>query len=159
MDPSYISSVRPNILKQHFFKYKELSKETFLYHDCDIAFTRKPNFKKFLNDDIWYLSDTNSYINYDYVISKGEDIYDRMCTIVGLDKTIPVKNNLHSGGAQYLIKNVNYKFWSKVENDSERLYKEITFMNNEKINLDNSYHPLQIWCADMWAVLWNAWLF
>ena len=19
------------------------------------------------------------------------------------------------------------------------------------------YHPLQIWCADMWAVLWNGW--
>ena len=32
-------------------------------------------------------------------------------------------------------------------------------MNGEKKLNDPSYHELQIWCADMWAVLWNGWYF
>ena len=31
-------------------------------------------------------------------------------------------------------------------------------MNNRKKEVDPKYHELQIWCADMWAVLWNGWL-
>jgi hypothetical protein len=50
----------------------------------------------------------------------------------------------------------------------KRLFKDITDLNNQKIISDKHtvnpgepsrtpYHPLQIWCADMWAVLWNVW--
>ncbi len=56
----YISSVRPNILKQHFKAHPEMESEAIFYHDCDIVFTRKPDFNAFLNDNIWYLSNTNS---------------------------------------------------------------------------------------------------
>ena len=76
--------------------------------------------------------------------------------------------NSNSGGAQYLMKNVDWTFWEYVERDSEKLFKEITDLSNEKVQLDRHtmpegearqpYHPLQIWCADMWAVLWNGWL-
>ena len=72
----YISSVRPNILKQHFQRFPELKDEAIFYHDCDIVFTKTPDFSKFLSDDIWYLSNTNSYINSDYILSKGQDVYD-----------------------------------------------------------------------------------
>jgi len=27
----------------------------------------------------------------------------------------------------------------------------------KKQQADPNYHELQIWCADMWAVLWNLW--
>lgn len=164
----YISSIRPNILKQHFKLYPELESEAIFYHDCDIVFTQTPNWTPFLNDNVWYLSNTNSYINYDYIVSKGQDIYDKMCEIVEINPTIPKLMNSNSGGAQYIIKNVNADYWEKVEKDSEKLFKEITDLNNEKIQLDRHtmpegearqpYHPLQIWCADMWAVLWNGWL-
>lgn len=154
----YISSIRPNILKQHFEKYPELSQEAIFYHDCDIVFTKTPNFDKFLNDDIWYLSDTNSYINYDYIISKGYDVYEKMCNIVGIDRLIPKLMKRHSGGAQYIIKNVDSFFWDKVETDCEQLFSQISELNREKKERDPSYHELQIWCADMWAVLWNGWL-
>ena len=30
-------------------------------------------------------------------------------------------------------------------------------LNQQKVETDPQYHPLQIWCADMWAVLWNGW--
>ena len=32
-------------------------------------------------------------------------------------------------------------------------------MVNEQIKKDKPPHALQIWCADMWAVLWNLWFF
>jgi hypothetical protein len=154
----YISSVRPNVLKQHFKAHPELESEAIFYHDCDIVFTRKPDFNAFLNDKIWYLSNTNSYINYDYIISKGLDVYDKMCEITKMNPTIPRLMNSNSGGAQYIMKNVNWKYWEYVEHDSEKLFKEITELNIQKKAADPKYHELQIWCADMWAVLWNGWM-
>lgn len=158
VNPHYISSVRPNILKQHFTSFPELEDKAIFYHDCDIIFTKVPKFNQFLNDNIWYLSNTNSYINYDYIISKGQYIYYKMCDIVGINPLIPKLMNSNSGGAQYIMKNINARFWKKVERDSEELFKQITEINNKKKVEDPSYHELQIWCADMWAVLWNAWL-
>lgn len=154
----YISSIRPNILKQHFKQFPRLENENIFYHDCDILFTSNPKLEEFTNNSICYLSNTNSYINYDYIISKGEDIYNEMCNIIGIDKEIPKLNNSNSGGAQYILKNINYKFWEKVEIDCEKLYYEISILNNYKTSQDITYHPIQIWCADMWAVLWNLWL-
>jgi len=154
----YISSIRPNIIKQHFRKHPELQYEAIFYHDCDIIFTKKPDFTKFLDDDIWYLSDTNSYINYDYIVSKGQDVYDKMCEIVNMPKMIPKLLNDHSGGAQYILKNVDWTYWDKVERDCEKLFYEITQLNTQKKVADPNHHELQIWCADMWAVLWNAWI-
>jgi len=154
----YISSIRPNILKQHFKAHPELSNEAIFYHDCDIVFTKKPDFSAFLNDKIWYLSNTNSYINYDYIRSKGQDVYNKMCEIVNIDPLIPQLMNSNSGGAQYIMKNIDEAFWEKVETDSEQLHYQITQLNNEKKAADPTYHELQIWCADMWAVLWGGWL-
>ena len=159
INPHYISSVRPNILKQHFAVFPELKKKTIFYHDCDIVFTKQPNFNKFIYDDIWYLSNTNGYINYKYITSKGFDVYHKMCEIVGMNPLIPQLMNSNSGGAQYIMKNVDTGFWDKVERDSEELFKQITELNNQKKATDPTYHELQIWCADMWAVLWNAWLY
>ena len=154
----YISSVRPNILKQHFKAHPELKDEAIFYHDCDIVFTKKPDWSKFLDDKIWYLSNTNSYINYDYIISKGQDVYDKMCEITGIDPVIPKLMNSNSGGAQYIVKNVDSSYWEKVEKDCEELFYHITQLNNKKKAEDPKHHELQIWCADMWAVLWNGWL-
>ena len=154
----YISSVRPNILKQHFKAHPQLESEAIFYHDCDVVFSQPPNFNAFLSDDIWYLSNTNSYINYDYIRSKGLDVYNKMCELVQIDPLIPRLMNSNSGGAQYIMKNIDWTYWEKVEQDSEKLFKEITELNNIKKASDPKYHELQIWCADMWAVLWNGWL-
>lgn len=153
----YISSIRPNILKQHFKALPELENEAIFYHDCDIVFTKPINWQQFLEDDKWYGSDTRWYIGHDYIISKGEDILDKMCEIVNIDKDLIKDNELNSIGAQYLMKNINCNFWESVEIDCERLFNEITQINNQKKSEDPRYHELQIWCADMWAVLWNGW--
>jgi hypothetical protein len=154
----YISSIRPNILKQHFKANPELKDDAIFYHDCDILFTKPVDWTNLLSDNVWYLSDTNSYINYDYIISKGKDVYNKMCEIVGIDSIIPKLMNSNSGGAQYILKNIDWQYWEKVELDCEKLYFEISQLNQKKKQEDPNHHELQIWCADMWAVLWNAWL-
>ena len=146
------------MLFRSFKYYKQLENCTIFYHDCDIIFTRKPELTNFICDRVWYLSDTNNYINYDYIVSKGYNLYDRMCDIVGIDKLIPKLMNSNSGGAQYVMKNIDYKYWEKVESDCEKMYSEITEVMNAVLKLDTEWHGLQIWCADMWAILWNAWL-
>ena len=168
----YISSIRPNILKQHFQQHPYLAKDAIFYHDCDILFTRNPNqwiTFEMVQDDNWYGSDVRWYISHDYIISKGEDVLDAMCNIMEIPKELVKENELNCIGAQYLMKHIDTHYWDWVEHKSDRLFKEITDLNNEKVSLDRHtvnegeptrvpYHPLQIWCSDMWAVLWKGWL-
>jgi len=153
----YISSIRPNVLRQHWEARPEIWKDTIFYHDCDIVFTKLPDFKQFENDDKWYGSDCRWYIGHDYILSKGQDVLDAMCDITGMNADIIKANELNSIGAQYILKGVDANYWRDVEADSERLFKDITELNNKKKKLDPTHHELQIWCADMWAVLWNGW--
>lgn len=156
----YVSSIRPNILKQHFKKYPELEMESIFYHDCDIIFTKPV--REWITDEMivdnkWYGSDTRWYIGHDYILSKGEDVLNMMCEIVDIDKDLVKSNELNAIGAQYLMKGINSDFWDRVERDSEELFRRITSLNTHKTSLDPTHHPLQIWCADMWGVLWNGW--
>jgi hypothetical protein len=183
----YVSSIRPNILKQHFKAHSYLKYDVIFYHDCDIIFTKNPRewiTDEMLSDDIWYGSDTRWYISHSYIKSKGDDVMKKMCDIMQIDEQIVEENELNCIGAQYLMKNIDYSFWDMVEKDSEKLFKDVTNLNTQKIMLDKMrfeeekkeweknnpealakgekysrplYHELQIWCADMWAVLWGAW--
>lgn len=159
-DFSYISSIRPHVLKKHFQQYPDLSKKTIFYHDCDIVFTKFPDFilEKAQDDNKWYVSDTESYIGYNYIVSKGQDVLDKMCEVVGIHPEFVKARQKQSGGAQYIMKGVDWVFFEKMEKDCSRLFIEISKLNAEKKRLDPSHHELQIWCADMWAILWNAWL-
>jgi hypothetical protein len=153
----YISSIRPNILKQHFALYPDLKHQTIFYHDCDIIFSHILPTAQFKVNDVWYGSDTNSYISYDYIISKGQDVFDKMVEVIDIDPQLVIDNNAHSIGAQYILKNIDAQFWHDVQMDSENLYVEITQLNQAKKYENPEYHELQIWCADMWALLWNGW--
>lgn len=154
----YIPSLRPEILSQHFKLFEYLEDENIFYHDADIIFRDIIDFDSLINDENWYLSDTVSYVGSDYIKSKSEDLFDDMCDIVGVDKKKVEDNNNNSGGAQYLLKNIDYKFWEDVRDDSISLYRYMNKRENEerKTNNNDSYNPIQKWCADMWAVLWNG---
>lgn len=185
----YISSIRPNILKQHFIAHPYLRDEAIFYHDCDIIF-RTPISKwikeEMLIDDKWYGSDTKGYIAYNYIIQKGEKVLNDMCGIVGISPELVKQNNDNSIGAQYLMKNIDSSFWDRIEKNSEILFKvinerlpEYTEIWKQKMLDENKgylkdnklyavadidarnewkYHEVQIWCADMWSLLWEAWL-
>lgn len=156
---SYISSIRPNVLKQHFKNFPDLTESAVFYHDCDIIFSKFPDFfDSLLEGETWYVSDTISYIGHKYVVSKGNDVLDLMCRIVGIHPHFVHDREEQSGGAQYLMKGVDWRFFDKMEKDCERMFKEVTQLNIKKKSLDPTHHELQIWCADMWCLLWNAWL-
>lgn len=164
----YIPILRPFILEKHFRKYPELKEKAIFYCDSDVIFTRKPDIEKFLDDNKCYVSDTNSYINADYINGKVKDVLpeklekfkerdvlQEMCNIVGISKELPEKYNLHSGGAQYLLKNIDADFWKKVKENCLSIKIHLDTINRQYFeNGDKGY---QSWCADMWSVLYNIW--
>jgi hypothetical protein len=160
LDKSYIPSIYFNAVKQHFKSHPELENEIIMFHDSDTILLKPfEQSWELLGNKTWYFSDTNSYINYDYIMHKGEDVYQRMLDIVGIDGIIPKICNSNSGGAQHLIKNSTYSFWNKVEKDSIQLYK--MFCDTEHLyqkKHENDY-PIQKWTAGMWSLLWNSWYF
>ena len=153
VENEYSSSLRPHILKKFFKEHK--IKEPIFYLDPDVVLTKKLKLDDLIDNDSWYVSDTRSYIDSNYIKGKSEELFIKMCEIVGIDSKVVENNDNNAGGAQYLIKNVTHEFWEKVEKDSENLYK---FMQNTTA-IYSPEHPIQAWTADMWAVLWNAWYF
>lgn len=145
----YISSIRPHILSKFFKDKPELLDEWFFYHDSDILFTKEFNFNFDKIRSNVYLSDTRSYIGYDYIKSKGVDQMYDMFDIVGIVEEKVISNDINSGGAQYVFSGLDCNFWDKVYLDSENLYKYLKLNN---INIEN---PIQFWCSDMWSLLWN----
>ena len=164
-DKTYIPTLRPLILSKWLKDNPQFGK-CYFYHDSDIIFRELPDFDSLLNDEYSYLSNTISYIGYEYVkecSKRYEDVHpqlyegellNRMCDIIGVSPDVVKENQLNSGGAQYLIKNTDYLFWDKVFHDSERLYSMLFgFHKSHPIS-----HEIQMWTSDMWAVLWNLWL-
>lgn len=157
-DKTYIPSVYFNLMKQHIVARPEIQNDVLFLHDSDIVFTKPVDFNSMIDGDSWYLSDTKFYINYDYIQVKGNDIYEKMCDIVGINKTIPKLMNNNSGGAQYIVKNTTYEFWDKVEKDSVKLYSYFCEVEPNYVKKNEYDYPIQKWTAGMWSLLWNAWL-
>ena len=150
----YIPTIKPYGMLEHFRNNK--IKEAIFYHDSDIVLTEKLDEKRLEKGSKWYLSDTISYIGHDYVKSKGEDQLDQMCYLIGIDRAVVEANQKSSGGAQYVCKNTTTEFWAKVYHDSYLLYEMLC--ETEKDWKGEGY-SIQKWCAEMWATLWNVWLF
>jgi len=161
----YIPTLRPLILS-NWLKENPQYSECYFYHDSDIIFRELPDFDSLLNDNICYLSDTKIYIGYEYLrlcsekyttkysFLKYNDLINKMCDVIGISSDIVKNNQETSGGAQYLMKNVDYTFWDKVLIDSEKLY---VMLHNYEQMFPIKY-GIQIWTSDMWSVLWNLWL-
>ena len=165
----YIPILRPYTLWRHFTNHPELKDNALFYCDSDILFTEKFNIDEYLQDDVCYLSDTKSYINSDYFDSKvkdvlpekleaykKKDVLNQLCEEVGVSRAIAELNKESSGGAQYLLKNIDAEFWKKVMSDCILIRTGLQNINKEFFESEN--RGFQSWCADMWSVLWNLWL-
>ena len=165
----YIPILRPHILWQHFEGYPELKDKTIIYTDSDILWLDTLNINHLLLDNINYVSDASSYLNYSYfenkykqVIpekleeAKSVDFLKEVCNIVGVDKKIVIDNNNNTGGVQYILKNIDADFWKKVETDVLKIRLYLQQVN--KIYFKNENDGIQSWCADLWAVQFNLWL-
>jgi hypothetical protein len=157
--PGYIPSIRPHILYEHWLANPDLESEIIFYHDCDIVLSKPVDFNNLLSDNTCYVSDTISYIGAEYIRSKGEHYLDLMSKIVNVDKNFIISQEAGSGGAQYILKYIPTEFWKKVYYDSENLYRLVNDQIRKDKQANPSMHEIQIWCADMWAVLWNLWFF
>lgn len=166
--PFYIPLLRPYILAKYFELHPELKEKAIFYCDNDIVFTDKFNIDNYVNNEINYVSNTNSYINASYFDSKvkdvlpdkleeflKKDILQEATALVGVTREIAVKNNEHSGGAQYLLKNIDADFWKKVMENSLKIRLYLQDINSKFF--ENESKGFQSWCADMWAVLWKLW--
>jgi len=164
----YISIPRPYMLKKYFQLHPELKEKAIFYSDCDVLFTDKFNVDKYIDDDVNYVSNTLSYISDKYFDSKikdvipekleeykQRDILNETCKLVGVSREIAEINSGNSGGAQYLLKNIDYKFWDKCITDCIRIRLHLQNVNKQFFNSENK--GFQSFCADMWAVLWGLW--
>ena len=164
----YIPILRPYILMKYFEAVPERKNDAIFYCDCDIVFTERFNIDAYVDDDVCYLSDTNSYINAKYFDSKVKDVLpdkleeykkidvlNETAMLVGISRETCEKNNDHSGGAQYLLKNIDSAFWDKVITDTIRIRMYLMDVNKRYFESENK--GFQSWCADMWSVLFNLW--
>jgi hypothetical protein len=164
----YAPVIRPYCLSRYFTDYSEEIKNAYFYCDCDIVFTKNFNIENFVQDNINYLSNTNSYINASYFASKEKDVLsiklesyknidvlNQLCSLVGISKERAILNNDHSGGAQYLLKNLDGEFWKKVMKDCILIRQYLLEVNRQFFENENK--GFQSWCADMWALLYNIW--
>jgi len=163
----YIPSIKPYLISNWIQSNPEHGKLFFL-HDADIIFRELPNFDQLLNDDISYLSDTIGYIGYDYIMdccnryeqhhptSEKGQLIKEMADVVGLEVEVIKQNQENSGGGQYLIKNTTCEMWDKIYKDSINLYNQ---MMDYQRRFPISPGEIQFWTAEMWAVLWNLWMY
>jgi hypothetical protein len=165
---TYIPILRPHILWQHFEAFPELQDRTIIYTDCDILWTDKLDIDSLLEDDINYVSDASSYLNYSYFERKNKEILPdkdltnrdflgEICQIVGIDKQVAIDNNNNTGGVQYILKNIDAHIWKKIEEDVIKIRKHLLQVNKEFYKDENA--GIQSWCADLWAVQFNLWHF
>ena len=165
----YIPVLRPYVLWRYFKDHPEMSAKAIFYCDSDVIFTKHFDVQQFIEDDVNYLSDANSYINASYFDSKvrdvlpekleeykTRDILAEVASLVGINREIAEAHNEHSGGAQYLLKNIDSQFWNKVMNDCILIRRYLQKINKDFFESESK--GFQSWCADMWAVLWNLWL-
>lgn len=164
----YIPIIRPYVLMRYFEENRSMTTKAVFYCDSDVIFTENFNIDQYIDDDINYLSNTNSYINASYFDSKikdvlpdkleeykQRDILEETTSINGISREIAEANNNHSGGAQYLLKNIDSEFWSDVMTSCLLIRTHLTNVNKEFF--ESEAKGYQSWCADMWAVLWNLW--
>jgi len=164
----YIPLLRPWLLAKYFETASSLRENAILYMDSDVIFTKKPNFDNLLGDDTCYLSDTRSYIAASYFDSKIKDVlpqrldsYKKIDVLgdllkeFGVSRETAVMNEQGSGGAQYLLKNIDAQFWQDVFKGCITVRLNLRSVN--KRFFENEDKGFQSWCADMWSILFNLW--
>lgn len=164
----YIPILRPWTALQYWKAHPEMKDKAIFYCDSDILFTENFNVNHLLDDDIIYCSDTNSYINASYFDSKVRDVLpekleeyktidvlDTAARMVGINRQICEKNNLHSGGTQYLFKNIDAEYWERVLDNILPVLKYLRSINKQYFASESK--GFQSWTSDMWLVLWELW--
>lgn len=141
---SYLPSNKPWGLFRLLKDYPQYGEKLFLL-DSDVIFKEVIDFTYMDQDDAWYMSDCASYLNYDYLKCYPEP---QLTSLIETVTTVAKVRDGFGGGAQYYFKNIDAGFCLKVCSDSDMIYK--------KINKEKGDSKIQVWTAEMWAWIWNA---
>jgi len=166
---SYIPLLRPHILEQHWKKYPELKEATVLYTDSDVLYlSLLPLNETILDNDTCYLSNTAAYNSASYFDSKAKDVLpeklesykkrdvlQECLSFFSLTRNTAVENENKTGGAQYILKNIDAQFWVDVSWGIIQILVHLRTVNDKYFESENK--GFQSWCADMWSVLWTLW--
>jgi hypothetical protein len=170
----YVPIHRLCSLERHFKAFPDLQNSAVFYIDSDVIFTSEPPIGLYVDDDINYLSDTKTYLNETYLSSKIKDvipekkeqyekanIVDRAAKFAGLAISDIKAENDNTGGAQYLLKNMNFKFFSECIDLCLKIRIFFQTINQEffpgTTRIEKENNGIQSFCADMWAIQWNLW--
>ena len=161
----YLPIIRPYCLKLHFQKYPELQEKAIYYTDSDCVFTQPFDFSPYQQDDTIYASDIHSYNDHHYFDSKSKDVMfhkkqdyakidalDSCSKIVGISGEEIRKTSI-MGGCQYILKNIDWKFWEKVQNDCFKV--KLMFNDINSTFFPSEEKGFQGWCTDLHVIWWN----
>jgi hypothetical protein len=152
----YTASLKPFFLASYFRKFPAEKNNFYMYLDPDVIFLEHLNFEPFMHDDIWYESDTKSYLDVKYIKSKGEQLFYEMCEVAGVDPQMVIDNDMNCGGAQYITKNNTADLWDEVWKTSIPLFNHMKATEG-KYHPKGDPYPIQSWTSEMWTTNWIAW--
>lgn len=155
-DGFYAGSRKTHLMSRFFEDFPEEEKNVFMYMDADAIFLDRFDFLPFMDDDIWYQSDTRSYLDSKYIKSKGDQLFTELCEIAGVTRELIENNDVNAGGAQYITKNNTAKFWEDVEALSVKLFRHMKGTET-KYHPPGQDYPIQSWTAEMFATNWQLW--
>jgi len=174
----YSSIIRPYILSKFFKAHPEHDNKSVFYMDSDVIFLGRPEIEKYMAGDEVYVTNTDHYLNIDYLQRKAmeanlpkDHFVDILVDITGIDRQKYIAaDRVASGGAQYVLKPMldGYAvFWEKVLRDTLQIKQTFARENQThyqelgRLRPDGSAENagVQSWCADMWGVLLNLIIF
>ncbi len=158
--PIYTSSIRPFLWVQFLKENPNMMDEDFFYVDSDIIFREMIDFDSLdFNEKKYLASPTIGYLGPQYIIGKGEFYLEEMAHIIGISMEQAASYLEDCGGAQWIISKPSVEFWEKVYHDCEALYRYFLLaevMLRSQGETERLKNPIQKWCTDMWALLWNT---
>jgi hypothetical protein len=149
----YQPAIKPYLMYLYFKDHPE--DEQYFYHDADIVLTKPlPEFERGV-----FMSDTVSYIGYEYIKSKGQGVVDVICNTIGLDESLLIENQSNSGGCQFVFNTMPADVWRQAFRYSYHLYVNLSEYNAQNQEMYEGTYPIQVWTAEMWATLYAMWYF
>lgn len=148
----YMPAIRPYLWAKYLEEDRSREIGTYLYCDSDIIFRELIDVDKLdLAPNRWYGSNCNGYLNLDYIrnCKNGQRTLIQMAKVVKMDVDFLETINLNSGGAQWVIQDPKAAYWRKVYSDSIDMYRTLNLADSD----------IQVWTAEMWAMLWNMMYF
>lgn len=150
----YLSSIRPNIIKQYL---KDYPTDVFCYIDQDIIWLEDPKLDRFANDPNQYTAEEAkgyTWAKYMKVFNDGK-IFQGLCKIIDIDPEFVEANDDGAGAAQFIIKGTDADWWDEYERQLEEAFifvgSEIQRDRDE--HNDQKRYNFQHWSVDC-NVLW-----